>query len=445
MLTCFAIWVHRSRFCSGMKKESIPSVRLIAILTALCVACGCARQEAETASEPNAATVEDAGDTTPAQDDSRPLWDSLTDDDIATTGIAVLLDPVSSRGRLLAESGIACRFVDSVDAALETESPRVCLIDATPDNLAALVSAQEKLTAFTAAGGWIMLWGLTPEGLSHFNQIVGVDHLIRPFAMEEVELPIRADPIMKGVARRDVFMETGMMTPGVVPVMLRVSDAWTYVVDYDDIAPFCKFPDSDYWKAEAGTDIPGQPCYPRSMVNGLTYQWRWAFLIHLDRNEPTKWTVDLPREEEIVQFSVMPSMLGYEIGGLRLTFDDGSEPVDLEIKGVEERQDFPIASRKTTRMTIEVADHRKRGDKMQLVGIMNLWIKAKRSETFYERVQPLLNIGVLVEYPMEQGGIILNQIRAIDAEQNPGNAVKKRNILTQLLENLITASEGQMP
>jgi len=128
------------------------------------------------------------------------------------------------------------------------------------------------LHAFTESGGWLMLWGLTPEGLADFNRIVGVAHLIRPFEMEEVELPVQADALLKGIRRSDIFMETGTMSGGDVPVRMRVDDAWSYVVDYDDIARFCKFPSHEYWRSTPEEARPGQPHCPRSMVNGLTYQ-----------------------------------------------------------------------------------------------------------------------------------------------------------------------------
>ena len=34
------------------------------------------------------------------------------------------------------------------------------------------------------AAAYLMLWGLTPEGLADFNKVVGVNHVLRPFKME---------------------------------------------------------------------------------------------------------------------------------------------------------------------------------------------------------------------------------------------------------------------
>ena len=350
--------------------------------------------------------------------------------------ILVLMDLDSPRGRLLSSIGLPIQAADGIEAALPEGPPAVVVIDAAPENLRRLVEQKERLAAFTAAGGWVMLWGVAPDGLADFNRIVGVQHLLRPFEMEEVEMPLRADPLMKGVHRRDIFMQTGTWTGGVVPAPLRVDGAWTWVVDYDDIGPFCKLPGGDYWQATANEAKPGQPHCPRSMVNGLTDQWRFGFYIRFSRNEPLEWPVKFPRQEEVVGFSIMPSTLFCRINRMRLTFDDGGEPVELTLEHVQERQDFEIDARKATGMTMAIADHWDPADKQQTLGIVNLWIKVKRSEEFYKNVKPLLNIGVLVKYPMGKGGVLLNQMNVPENETNPRNATKKREIMHALLRNL---------
>jgi len=425
--------------------EPVTGILIALTLTILSLPGGCGKGErdAEPVSGVNSpqerqeADVEAGGDEPP--DDET---------DAAADGIPVLLEPHTPRSDLLQETGLLSRSVASVSAALSATGSGVVVVDGTVENLKALIEARDRLAEFTGAGGWVMIWGVTPDSLADFNKLVGVEHLIRPFEMEEVELPLRADPLLKGINRREVFMETGTTSGGVVPVRLRVDDAWSYVVDGDDIAPFCAFPGREYWRAEEAESVPGQPHCPRSMVNGLTYQWRWAFLIRLDRNEPLKWSITFPREEEVVEFSVMPSRLGYEIAKIRLTFDDGPDAVELDLKPEEERQDFAIPAQKATSMAMEIAEWRELGDKMKNVGIVNLWIKVRRSREFYDRAKPLLNIGVLVMYPMggpasRSGGIILNQLRVPERESNPRNATKKQKILKTLLRNLDAYSRGR--
>ncbi len=349
--------------------------------------------------------------------------------------VRLLLPPDDPRAALLQTTDLLLTRVETVEQALAADGG-VAVVDATPENLRHVAAMRERLDSFTQAGGWLVLWGLTPEGLETFNRIVGVEHLIRPFEMEEVEMPLRADPLLKGVRRRDFFMLAGRPSGGVVPVELRVDDAWTYVVDYDDVAPFCKLPGPDYWGATPGEAVPGQPHCPRSMVNGLTYQWRFAFLIRLDREEPTEWPIELPRKEEVVQFSLMPSVMFYRINKMRLDFHDARPPVELELEHVRERQDFKMEARKTEKVTIAITDYQAFEDTQRTLGVVNLWLKVKRSEEFYAKVHPLVNIGVLVNYPMGKGGIVLNQMNVLEEEPLARNEVQKRSIVAGLLENL---------
>jgi hypothetical protein len=66
----------------------------------------------------------------------------------------------------------------------------------------------------------------------------------------------------------------------------------------------------------------------------------------------------------------------------------------------------------------------------------NLKALVKRPKDYGDRVQPLLNIGVLVKYPTGKGGVILNQMNVPAKEASPINAEKKRRILKSLLKNL---------
>ncbi len=354
--------------------------------------------------------------------------------------VRVLLPAGGPRAKLLRDTDLLLTRVETVEQTLADGG--AAIIDATPENLKRLAEMEEDLKSFTETGGWLMLWGLTPKGLESFNEVIGVRHMIRPFEMEEVEMPLRADPLLKGVRRSGFFMLTGKSSGGVVPVRMRVDDAWTYVVDYDDVAPFCTLPGHEYWGVGDGEAVPGQPHCPRSMVNGLTYHWRFAFLIRLDRDEPSEWTVELPRKEEVVQFSIMPSVLFYRINKLRLDFHDEKPPVELELEHLRERQDFKIEKRKTEKITISITDYREKEDSQATLGIVNFWIKVKRSEEFYEKVHPLVNIGVLVKYPMGEGGIILNQMSVLEEEPPAENEVKKRNIAAGLLENMAEAAES---
>ncbi|HHH75912.1 MAG TPA: hypothetical protein ENL03_02665 [Phycisphaerae bacterium] len=359
--------------------------------------------------------------------------------------LGVCLDRDGLMGRFLSEALLLpYMHVEKPFEALKVGNP-AAIIEATPETLKLFTGKEgkSKLKAYTDAGGWAMLWSLTPEGLADFNKIVGVDHILRPFEAEEVDRILASkEPLVKGLKRRWLFMETGLDSGGDVPVLMRVDNAWSYVVDYDEIAPFCKFPNAKYWNAAPEESIPGQPHCPRSMVNGLVNNWRWAFLIRLDRNEPTKWTIELPRAETLEQFSIHPQAgIWHKISEIHLTYGDETKPVVLAISAIDERQDYDIPVRKTEKLTIEIAKWQKTGKGQNIIGVMNLWIKAKRSKEFYKKVIPLLTTGVLVKYPMGKGGIVLNQMQIVAIEDSSRNRTFKREIMTKLVENMINYND----
>src|SRR5208283_5671645 len=92
--------------------------------------------------------------------------------------------------------------------ALQGGKTQIVVLDATPANLNALATQREAVQSFTKQGGWLFLWGLTPEGLADFNKLAGVEHLIRPFIRERVTLPALRDPVTTGLSLRDVVMES---------------------------------------------------------------------------------------------------------------------------------------------------------------------------------------------------------------------------------------------
>ena len=115
-----------------------------------------------------------------------------------------------------------------------------------------------------------MAWGLTPDGLASFNKLVGVQHVLRPFELEFVTLPPLRDPLLSGLSVRDVALESTEQIFGWAADKYMVDDEFTWIVDLDDIAPFCEFPN-----AKAGDHAAArkaQANWPRNIVNGFSRQ-----------------------------------------------------------------------------------------------------------------------------------------------------------------------------
>ena len=344
----------------------------------------------------------------------------------------LVADAQSPWARTLSASGLKYDLQSNVGAALTEGKHEIVVAQATPATLRSLVEKRELLQAFTDRGGYVMLCGLTPAGLADFDRLVGFHHAIRPFEMERVTLATPNDPLMAGLTARDVVMESSEQVTQWGGDKFMASDVFSYVVDLNDIAPFCKIPGPEYFHNPGAG--PGWDHWPRNMVNGFTSadSWKYSFTIAYGKGEPLSWSMELPKEEEIVEISILPAPIFNRIARLKLTFD-GGDPLTLELAGTPGRQFLPVPPHRARRLGIEVVPVE---GKDPLVGIDNLRIRVTRPADFSQRVRPMLNLGAMVHYPMGQGGVILNNLLLQDKEHVPVNAQKKQNIVSTILRNL---------
>jgi beta-galactosidase len=335
--------------------------------------------------------------------------------------------------RVLSASGLKYDQKGDVASALADRKYEIVVAQAAPGTLKALVEKRDLLRAFTDRGGYLMLCGLTPEGLADFNRLVGFPHAIRPFEMERVTPATPNDPLMAGLTTRDVVMESGEQVTQWGGDKFMASDVFSYVVDLNDIAPFCKIPGPEYFHNPGAG--PGWDHWPRNMVNGFTSadSWKYSFTIAYGKGEPLAWSMDLPKEEEIVELSILPAPIFNPIARIKLAFD-GGEPITLELPRTPGRHDLPLPPHKARRLGIELVPVEE--GKAPLVGVDNLRIRVARPADFAQRVRPMLNLGAMVRYPMGRGGLILNNLRILEKESVPVNAQKKQVILSTILRNL---------
>ena len=282
-----------------------------------------------------------------------------------------------------------------------------------------------------------MLWGLDPNGLSDFNALVGHNHVLRRFERERVLLSYPTDALASGLTLRDVVMDTGQKMYGWMALKTPDEDAFDWLVDHTDIAPFCRFPDGLEMGKE--TAHPGGDHEPRNMVNGFTSDDNWVFTYTtiMDKGHKRKFTLALPKEEEITALKIRPSKLYHPITKIKLTFDDDPTPVVAQLPVRENPivEDIPIPGRRAKQVTLEIAEWTERGN-ANIVVIDNLWLQVKRSEAYQKHVTSLLNVGALMAYRKGAGGIFLNQLKVADQEVNPDNAIKKATIVKTVLKNM---------
>jgi hypothetical protein len=299
----------------------------------------------------------------------------------------------------------------------------IAVIDASASNLAKLASNSDEVAAYTRAGGWILFNRLTPDGILDFDKLVGVDHLIRPFRAEKVTWPLQRNPLTVGLPAANVVLGTGKKIMWFASPEFPDPNAYSYVVDLDDIAPFCT---SSYYAWN-------------NAVNGFTQKdGAWQLIQNLPPSQAVM-PITLPRPEKILQLRWCSDNNYEGCTKIEVEINGKTYPFDTVPNGDE--QTFAIPDQPTaSQLTVRIADwehnpaHQQNGQ--ELVGIDNIWIKVARPADFADRVKPMLSIGAMVEYPQGKGGIILCNVNCRDSEENPENVTKKRTVIATLLRNL---------
>ncbi len=361
--------------------------------------------------------------------------------------VATVLPQGDPRSKLLEDLDVKSEQLTDPRKAFEMQEG-ILVVDATPANLKTLAASKKKVEEFCSRGNYLMLWNVEPDGLRAFNELVECNHVLRPFSRERVVLAFPRDPLAAGLTLRDVVMKS------TEKIWNWRSDRWfsdtifTHIVDHTDIAPFCTFPTSK--EMGKGPGPVNNDHIPRNMVNGFTSDdgWVYTYTTIIAEGHKTKFTLALPKEEELVSLKMRPSKLYDPLTKVKIYFDDDPEPSVAEIPVFDNPRtvDIPIEGKKARRITLEMAGWEKRSER-DIVVIDNLWLQVKRSGNYLDRVHSLLNIGGLMRYRIGKGAIVLNQLYIPQREANPENAQKKGTIVKTLLANMgavFTGSETKV-
>ncbi|MBN1362202.1 MAG: hypothetical protein JW993_16520 [Sedimentisphaerales bacterium] len=333
-------------------------------------------------------------------------------------------------GKVMDAIGVQYSKAPDVLAAISDVDKKIAVISATPSHLATLAGNIDQVRAFWDRGGYIVLHGLTPDGLADYNRIVGVDHLIRKFKRERVTFPPVRDPLTSGLTTGDVVMLSGEKIFGWTADEYVASDAFTYVVDYDEIAPFAH---SSFF----GWD---------NMTNGFVGSDGWPLIMDFPAPQdgsPYEFTITLPHEETITEYSHDQSVNYNPTGHVTLLFD-GSDPVRFELTADGDAVRCPIdPPRKAKVLTVRLGGFTFAAGKARNIGMDNIQIKIQRPAAFTQTVKPMLNIGAMLHYVKGQGGVVLCNVNFQENEAISVNKTKKRTILATVLRNLKAPFAGR--
>ncbi len=323
---------------------------------------------------------------------------------------------------VLDDIGLKYNSVSDPLQALDSNRAKLAIFAATPPTLRALADHQDQVDQFTRAGGWIVLNGLTPEGLGDYNRLVGFDHMIRPFRRERITFPPVKNHLTAGLTAADVVLYSAEKIFSWQDGNYAASDVFSYVIDYDEVASFARF-DNDFLL---------------NMVNGFVSADAWKYIVNLPAPDqpPMDFQLRLPKPQEIRAVEWIGNTFYYPVTRFELLFD-GAHPASFKTEPNNDTQSFDLDPPRSGRdITLRLADWTVLPDKRPVTGLDNIRLFATRPPDFYEKVKPLLNVGGMMEYPRGGGGILLCNLLFKEHEEAPLNALKKRTIFTTLLRNL---------
>lgn len=339
-----------------------------------------------------------------------------------TRPIAAAIETDTPLARALDDMGLRYVRAQTPLQALGSPNVPIALIQATPANLETLATNPAKVDAFTKRGGTIVFNGLTPPGLAAYNKIVGFEHMIRPFGRERVAWgPIR-HPLVAGLTTGDIVMLSGERIFDYTSDQYVASDVFSYVVDYQDVAPFATF-ESDFL---------------RNMVNGMVSSDAWKYIVNvpIEPNKPVAFALRLPKPQRIVEVEWIGNTFYFPATKVELVADNNA-PVTLAVAPHNDPQTLalrpPLVGKN---ITLRIVNWKTVANKQAVTGLDDIALRAERPPRFLETVKPLLNIGAMMEYKRGKGGIVLANLLFQDNEAVAENAGKKRTILATVLRNL---------
>ncbi len=320
---------------------------------------------------------------------------------------------------------ISLKYESAATPLAALAAGQIAVVSATPENLSQLAAHQVQVQVFNEEGGWLVLHDLTPAGLEHFNQLVGVQHMIRPFRRERVTIALPRNRLLSGVPLSDLALYSSEKIFAWQSGQYVASDTFRFVVDIDEVAPFGEW-DSDAWY---------------NFVNGMVSADGWKYI----QNHPTSantYVLTLPRPQQLTSWIWDGNILYNSTRRVELIFDDdeaGKMSFDVPSDGEPARLEIhpPRTAQKIAIRHIEFDDlPEKRQNGQPIIGCDNVSFFASRPDDFRQRVKQMLGQGGLVEYPRGRGGIVLVNLQFKETEELPINGVKKRNVLAAILRNL---------
>lgn len=340
---------------------------------------------------------------------------------------------------------IGCQLREDLqleEAISDSKAAPFIIVSGTRDNLNILSDNADVVKKYMNSGGWIMVWGLEPNAVDAYNNILDTKHVFREFRVERVGL--NRDKLTEGMDTSDFSMSSSVVIAEWMNLKRLSADIFTGCVDSGtDIAPFTFGP--------YNPNYTFQPSGAIAMVNGLRNADFWMYV-----NQFGGLWGDIPAEGKNIHTFKLPYQM--EINNIKIwnnTNYNSIENLDINADGkkigamiLPDNRNMTFLecnNVKAAEISLMLKSYRRKGWS-GMAGIDVVQINRKLPEWMSEgKIVPLDTIGGLVKYPRGNGGLILNNLK-IAVGDLPGNNDKKNRIVSALMHNInvsFSASEGE--
>ena len=371
--------------------------------------------------------------------------------------VAVLSSESTSLINMINTTKVKYVKVPSVASALNVTTTKIFIVQATSENLSELIRLKSLYSAYTNAGGWVILWGLSPEGIANFNTLMGTQHIIRPFRREATASI--GDGTSIGLSTADYQLyNTTIIAPWIN--LAEVSrDTFTYAIDAtDEIAAYHDFEAQGYgnaWPA-AGNPDGNKGSMVNSLYNGDFWHYIWQVWVGGvpawdQRNTPgatpppqNLFTFNLPKTEQITKVTFFNNKNYNAFKGAKVSAlaDNGTTVLDAQtgtLPNSYDALDFNFNNVSSKTINLSITSYYDNNGRVPMCGVDEIQIFRKTPQWLIDsKCISLTSNGTIVKYPRGNGGVLLNntKLSGFGTAEPASNIELKTKIFSVFFQNL---------
>ena len=372
-----------------------------------------------------------------------------------STTVAILSTESVNLQSMVSSTKVKYLKVPSIASALNASKTKIFIVQANATNLAELIRLKQLYNLYTNSGGWVILWGLTPTGLTAFNTLMNTQHIIRPFRKEATASI--GDSLSMGLSTADYQLYNSTIIAPWINLSEVSKDTFSYGVDAtDEIAAFHDFEAEGFGNSFTGNIDGNRASMVNSLYNGDFWHYIWQVWTGgvpswEQRNTPgatpaplNLFTFKLPKAEVITKVTFFNNVNynAFKTAKISTLADDLTTVLEAQTAQLPNSYDateFAFNNVLTKNINLTISSYYDNGGRVPMCGVDEIQILRKTPQWLVDaKCIPLDSNGTLVKYPRGTGGVLLNNVKlsGFSATEPASNLEYKAKIFSVFFQNL---------